>query len=85
MKKMSQDRDIFCRELATKKAKICRRLLTKGSIRVIISSMTEFAKKFSITPTAQSALMAIERARGFLEAAVLSDEWIEKMQAKALS
>ncbi|MBI3258032.1 MAG: Fic family protein [Ignavibacteriae bacterium] len=39
---------------------------------------------FSITNQIASALTKIERARGFLEAARLSEEWIAKMQAKIL-
>ncbi len=38
--------------------------------------------KFNITNTITAALVKIERTRGFLEAAQLSDEWIAKMQAK---
>lgn len=40
--------------------------------------------KFKITNQTASAITAIERARGFLEAAILSQEWLEKMQNKAL-
>ena len=43
-----------------------------------------FLAKFTITNPITSALAKIERARGFLEAAHLSQEWIAKMQAKAL-
>lgn len=43
-----------------------------------------FKPKFTITNQTTSALTAIERARGFLEAATLSPEWIQKMQNKAL-
>lgn len=46
--------------------------------------MPEFTKKILITSLIQSALMSIEHARGFLEAAKLSDEWIEKRRVKAL-
>ncbi len=37
-----------------------------------------------ITNKTANALTAIERARGFLEAANLSSDWIEKMQSRAL-
>jgi Fic family protein len=40
--------------------------------------------KFEISNQTANALTAIERARGFLEAATLSQEWLEKMQNKAL-
>lgn len=40
--------------------------------------------KFSISVSIASALTAIERTRGFLEAATLSEDWISKMQARAL-
>jgi Fic family protein len=43
-----------------------------------------FKPKFTISNQTTSALTAIERARGFLEAATLSPEWIQKMQSKAL-
>lgn len=43
-----------------------------------------FIPKFTITVSIASALTAIERTRGFLEAAKLSEEWIAKMQARAL-
>lgn len=44
-----------------------------------------FKPKFSITIPMASALTAIERTRGFLEAAQLSNDWIAKMQARALT
>lgn len=43
-----------------------------------------FLPKFNITNNITAALVKIERTRGFLEAARLSDEWIAKMQAKTL-
>lgn len=43
-----------------------------------------FIPKFTTSHTITAALVKIERARGFLEAARLSDEWIAKMQAKTL-
>ena len=43
-----------------------------------------FVPKFTITLPIASALTAIERTRGFLEAATLSKEWVSKMQARAL-
>lgn len=43
-----------------------------------------FIPKFTITHTITAALVRIERARGFLEAARLSDEWIAKIQAETL-
>jgi Fic family protein len=43
-----------------------------------------FEPKFSITNAIANTLTAIERARGFLEAASLSDEWVAKMQNNAL-
>jgi cell filamentation protein, protein adenylyltransferase len=43
-----------------------------------------FSPKFTITNATASALTAIERTRGFLEAAQLSSDWIAKMQARAL-
>ena len=43
-----------------------------------------FAPRFTITNAITAALTAIERARGFLEAATLSDKWIERMSQRAL-
>lgn len=43
-----------------------------------------FKPNFSISITVASALTAIERTRGFLEAATLSKDWVSKMQARAL-
>lgn len=43
-----------------------------------------FAPRFTITNAITMALTAIERARGFLEAAKLSEEWIERMSQRAL-
>ena len=40
--------------------------------------------RFTITNAITADLTAIERARGFLEAATLSDEWIERMSRRAL-
>ena len=46
--------------------------------------MTAFAPRFSITNVVTTALTAIERARGFLEAARLSDDWVRRMSQRAL-
>lgn len=43
-----------------------------------------FKPNFSISISIATALTAIERTRGFLDAANLSKEWIAKMQARAL-
>lgn len=43
-----------------------------------------FIPKFNITNNITADLVKIERTRGFLEAARLSDEWIAKMQARTL-
>jgi Fic family protein len=40
--------------------------------------------KFTITNAITAALSRIERARGFLEAAKLSEDWIKQMQERAL-
>ena len=42
-----------------------------------------FTPRFSITNAVASALTEIERARGFLEAASLSDEWVDSMRSRA--
>lgn len=46
--------------------------------------MTAFAPRFTITHPMTGALTAIERARGFLEAATLSEQWLARMSARAL-
>jgi len=46
--------------------------------------MTRFKPKFSITNQITAGLTRIERARGFLEAATLSDAWIREMGHRAL-
>ena len=51
-------------------------------IRFICGDIEMF--KYSITNQIANALTEIERARGFLEAATLSSEWIARMQSKAL-
>ena len=43
-----------------------------------------FSPRFTITNSITAALTAIERARGFLEAATLSEQWIERMSQRAL-
>lgn len=43
-----------------------------------------FEPKFTITHTITKALLEIERARGFLDAANLNEEWITEMQSEAL-
>lgn len=43
-----------------------------------------FNPKFNLTNKIAAALTAIERARGFLEAAALSESWIKAMQNRAL-
>jgi Fic family protein len=46
--------------------------------------MPAFVPRFTISHPITAALTAIERARGFLEAATLSEQWIERMSARAL-
>ncbi|MHB2025079.1 MAG: Fic family protein [Elusimicrobiota bacterium] len=43
-----------------------------------------FSPKFTITNAVAAALTKIERARGFLDAAKLSEDWIAEMQNRAL-
>ena len=43
-----------------------------------------FTPRFSITNATVAALAEVERARGFLEAAALSDEWFASMRSNAL-
>ncbi len=44
-----------------------------------------FSPLFSISIETASALTTIERARGFLEAAALSQDWVSKMQKRAFA
>ncbi|MFO8008035.1 MAG: Fic family protein [Candidatus Brocadiia bacterium] len=44
----------------------------------------DFKPQFTITNPITAALTRIERARGFLEAATLSDDWIRQMGQRAL-
>ncbi len=46
--------------------------------------MSSFAPRFTISNRITAGLTAIERARGFLEAATLSDEWVRRMSQRAL-
>ena len=46
--------------------------------------MKSFAPKFAITNAITRDLTDVERARGFFEAATLSDRWIEQMSEQAL-
>ena len=41
--------------------------------------MSSFDPRFTINNAITAGLTAIERARGFLEAATLSDEWVRRM------
>ena len=43
-----------------------------------------FKPRFTITSRINSALLEIERTRGFLEAAKLKEKWIKNMQSEAL-
>jgi len=46
--------------------------------------LSGFAPRFTITNAIALSLTSIERARGFLEAATLSEAWIERMSRQAL-
>jgi Fic family protein len=46
--------------------------------------LSAFAPRFTISHAITGALTAIERARGFLAAATLSEAWIERMSQQAL-
>ena len=46
--------------------------------------MSNFAPRFTISNAITAGLTAIERARGFLEAATLSDDWVRRMSQRAL-
>ena len=46
--------------------------------------MSSFSPSFQITNAVTAALTRIERARGFLEAASLSEDWVTRMRDRAL-
>jgi Fic family protein len=46
--------------------------------------MAAFAPRFTINNAITAGLTAIARARGFLEAAILSEEWLRRMSQRAL-
>jgi Fic family protein len=46
--------------------------------------MAGLVPKFTISNAITTGLTSIERARGFLEAATLSDAWLRRMEARAL-
>jgi len=48
------------------------------------SPMSAFAPRFTITNRITTDLTVIERARGFLEAATLSADWVNRMSQRAL-
>ena len=43
----------------------------------------DFAPRFTITNAITAGLTEIERVRGFLEAATLTEEWVDAMRAEA--
>lgn len=47
-------------------------------------ALVTFAPRFRITNATTAALTRIERARGFLEAARLSEDWVAEMRTRAL-
>jgi hypothetical protein len=49
-----------------------------------VSQKMSFAPQFEITNSITAELTRIERARGFLDAAKLSADWIAGMQKRAL-
>jgi Fic family protein len=49
-----------------------------------MAEAAKFAPRFTISNRISAGLMEIDRARGFLEAATLSDEWVRRMSQRAL-
>ena len=63
----------------------CGRMATTGlQLSADVSQKMSFAPRFTITNAITAALTRIERARGFLDAAKLSEDWIANMQKRAL-
>ena len=46
--------------------------------------MSAFEPRFTINNAITAGLTTIERARGFLQAATLSEEWVRRMSQRAL-
>src|ERR1700676_5577052 len=61
-----------------------RRGTTRLQLSTDVSQKMSFAPQFEITNSITAELTRIERARGFLDAAKLSDDWIAGMQKRAL-
>jgi Fic family protein len=63
----------------------CGRIGTTGlQLSADVSQEMSFAPQFEITNSITAELTRIERARGFLDAAKLSEDWIDGMQKRAL-
>src|SRR6266851_10152952 len=63
----------------------CGRMGTTGlQLSTDVSQKMNFAPQFEITNSITAELTRIEQARGFLDAAKLSEDWIAGMQKRAL-
>src|SRR5947207_14571076 len=63
----------------------CGRMGTTGlQLSADVSQKMSFSPQFEITNAITAELTRIERARGFLDAAKLSEDWIAGMQKRAL-
>src|SRR3989440_8518761 len=63
----------------------CGRMGTTGlQLSTDVSQKMSFAPQFEITNSITAELTRIERARGFLDAAKLSEDWIAGMQSAPL-
>lgn len=58
--------------------------MEKGTKRRTPVKKPGYSPKFTITNAITAGLTKIERARGFLDAAKLSEKWISEMQSRAL-
>src|SRR5437870_11531436 len=62
----------------------CGRMGTTGlQLSADVSQKMSFTPQFEITNSITAELTRIERARGFLDAAKLSEDWIAGMQKRA--
>lgn len=59
-------------------------LQSLATVKRKFANVNHFNPRFTITNAITAGLTAIERARGFLEAATLSEVWIERMSQQAL-
>ena len=66
------------------RGKISKKNSRKTDIKTRVKAEAEFSPRFRITNAIARDLTIIERARGFLQAATLSEQWVANMSRRAL-